>query len=283
MEKVTPNIFAITDIKGCNPGYVITSDGIVLIDTPQLPSKAIEMREEILKKGPVRYLINTEQHVDHIFGNHYFAGLCPVVAHQDTLEDFWITTFGQDPYDRSMDAVVKSDPGGLALMPEKKDYVMNTPTITFQDRMTLYVGHHVFELFHTPGHTRGQIAVYVPQERTVFTGDTIFSNCQSFFQSADPEGWLKSLSFLKTLDIDFIVPGHGPICSKDYILVQSAFIREWLASVAAGIAKGWSKEECMERISFLERFPMDVGHEGFGPALQRANVDHIYNFLVGNG
>ena len=147
--------------------------------------------------------------------------------------------------------------------------------------MTLKLGSHVFELIHTPGHTKGQVAVYVPLERVVFVGDTIFADCQAFFQSADPERWLDSLDLLKTLDVDFIIPGHGPVCDKNYIPIQSAFIREWLAAVAVGIAKGWSKAESMDRISFLHRLPMDIGHESFGPALQRENVARIYDFLLG--
>ena len=281
MEKVTENVYTITTIKGCNPSYVVTSEGIVAIDTPQMPTQAVEMREEILKKGHLRYLINTEHHSDHIFGNHYFAGLCPVIAHQDTAKEFWAVTYGVDPFMRAREAIEKNDPKGLALMPTKERFIVNPPTITFKDRLTLRLGNHVFELFNTPGHTRGETAVYVPQERVLFTGDTIFHKCQLFLQSAEPESWLRSLDFLKTIDADIIVPGHGPICDKKYIPVQSAFLREWLAAVASGIAKGWSKEECIAKISFLDRLPMDVGLDDSGPMVMQWNVTRLYDYLEG--
>jgi len=281
MERVTENVYAITDIKGCNPGYVVTSEGIVVIDTPQMPTHAIKMREEILKKGRLLYIINTENHVDHIFGNHYFAGLCPVISHQDTAKGFWSTTFGEHPYDRTVPGVQKSDPEGVKLLPGKENFIVHAPTITFQTRMTLRLGSHVLELYHTPGHTRGETTVYVPRERVAFTGDNIFSKCQMFFQEANPDNWLESLNFLKTLDADHLIPGHGPVCDKKYIPVQSAFIREWVTALAVGMAKGWSKEECMDRISFLDRLPMDVGHESFGPALQRVNAGRLFDFLEG--
>jgi len=159
--------------------------------------------------------------------------------------------------------------------------VLSGPKITFTERLTFRVGEHTFELINTPGHTPGQIAVYIPEERVVFVGDTIFCECQTWLQAADPNAWLKSLDLLKTLPIDYIVPGHGPICKKDYIQKQSAFIREWLAAVAVGIAKGWNKEECVERISFLDRYPMDVGLERFGPWVQRVNVECLFDFLQG--
>ncbi len=280
MEPVTPNVFAATHLRGCNPGYVVTREGIVVIDTPQLPTQAVALREEILKKGPICYLINTEHHIDHIFGNIYFTGLCPVIAHEYILKDFGMVSSGT-PYSYSIDVIKKDDPEGMALMPSEKDFQLNAPTILFSQRLTLRVGDHVFELIHTPGHTRGQIAVFIPKEKVVFVGDTIFCECQTWFHAADPDAWLWSLNFLKTLDVDYIVPGHGPICNKDYIDKQSAFIREWVTAVAVGIAKGWSLPECTQRISFLDRFPVDVGQEASGPMVQQKAVERIYNFLQG--
>lgn len=280
MEKITNHVYAATDIRGCNPGYVVTRDGVVVIDTPQLPTKVVAMREEMQKKGPLRYLINTEHHIDHIFGNYFFTGLCPVVAHENILKDFGIVSAGT-PYSYSVEVVKKDDPQGMALMPPEKDFHLNPPTVLFNHRLTLRVGDHVLELIHTPGHTRGQIAVYVPKEKVVFVGDTIFCECQTWFHAADPDAWLWSLNFLKTLDIDYIVPGHGPICKKDYIDKQSAFIREWVTAVAVGIAKGWSLQECIQRISFLDRYPVDVGQEAAGPMIQQKAVERIYNFLHG--
>ena len=280
MERITKNVYAATDIRGCNPGYVLTQEGAVVIDTPQLPTRAVGMREEILTKGQVRYLINTEHHIDHIFGNSFFTGLCPVVAHEYVLKDFGVVSSGT-PYSYSVEVVKTDDPAGLALMPPEKDFHLNPPTILFSHRLTLRVGDQVFELFHTPGHTRGQTAVYVPKEKVVFVGDTIFCECQTWFHAADPDAWLWSLDFLKTLEVDYIVPGHGPICKKDYITKQSAFIREWVTAVAVGMAKGWGLQECMQRISFLDRFPVDVGQEAAGPMIQQKAVERIYNFLQG--
>ena len=68
-NSVTPNIYTTTKLRGCNPSFVTTSDGVVVIDTPQLPTRAVAMRAEAESHGPIRYLINTEHHVDHIFGN----------------------------------------------------------------------------------------------------------------------------------------------------------------------------------------------------------------------
>ena len=65
MQQVTDNVFTTTKVRGCNPSFVVTSDGVVVVDTPQLPTKAVAMRALAEDHGPIRYVINTEHHVDH--------------------------------------------------------------------------------------------------------------------------------------------------------------------------------------------------------------------------
>lgn len=282
MEKVTENVYAETKLRGCNPGYVVTSDGVVVIDTPQLPTYAVKMREEVEKHGPIRYIINTEHHIDHIFGNYYFKGAGIVISHADVYDNFMKVTPELNPYDYAKEAIPTDDPEGEAIFPDEETYFQdpNKPTITFEGDMTLRVGGHTFELISTPGHTDGQIAVYIPEERVVFPGDTIFHRCQTWHIESDLYAWIDSLDFLRTLDVDHIVPGHGPVCTKKEIDVQKAFLYEWITAVSVGIAKGWSKEECVEKISFLDRFPVDIGQEYMADYVNTNNVATLYDKLT---
>ena len=282
MQQVTGNVFAETKIRGCNPGYVVTRDGVVIIDTPQLPTHAVRMRQEAENRGPIRYLINTEHHIDHIFGNYFFRGAGLVVAHEEVYRQFMVVTPVINPYAYAREAIPTDDPQGASIFPDEETYFKdpNKPKITFTGDLTLRVGDHTFHLLGTPGHTQGQIAVYIPEERVVFVGDTIFNNCQTWIYEADPDAWLKALRRIASLNVDYIVPGHGPVCTKDYVNVQSAFIREWIAAVAVGISKGWSKEECIKRISFLDRFPVDIGQEYMGPRVQEMNVSALFDYLT---
>ncbi len=281
MQQVTRNVSAETKIRGCNPGYVMTLDGVVVIDTPQLPTYAVRMRREAEEHGPIRYLINTEHHIDHIFGNYYFRGAGKVVAHEEVYRQFMVVTPAINPYAYAKEAIPTDDPEGASLFPDEETYFKdpNRPTITFRGDLTLRLGDHTFHLLSTPGHTSGQIAVYIPEERGIFVGDTIFNQCQTWIYEADPEAWLKSLKRIESLDVDWIVPGHGPVCTRDAVRVQSAFLLEWMTAVASGIAKGWSKEECVKRISFLDRFPVDIGQEYMGPRVQEMNVSALYDYL----
>jgi cyclase len=74
MQQVRPNAYAETEKRGCNFGFVTTTEGVVMIDTPQLPRDAIAWRETVAAHGPVRYIINTEPHGDHVTGNFFFRG-----------------------------------------------------------------------------------------------------------------------------------------------------------------------------------------------------------------
>ncbi len=282
MEKVTNNIFTETKVRGCNPSYVVTSDGVVVIDTPQLPTKAVQMRKDAEEHGEIRYLINTEHHVDHIFGNYYFKGAGKVVHHQGVYDNFMVVGPELDPFAYAKEALPTDDPEGEAIFPDRDEYYEdpNKGQIVFTGDLTLRVGGHTFELLHTPGHTPGQIAVYVPEERAVFTGDTIFSECQTWLMTSDVDGWITALERIGTLDVDHVIPGHGPVTDKKYLNVQRSMLMEWKTAVAAAIAKGWSKEETMERVHFKDRYPVDIGQEYMMDYINEWNAKSLYEKLT---
>lgn len=280
LEKITENVYTTTKIRGCNPSIVFTKEGSVFIDTAQWITTLLEMREFALKKGPIRCLINTEPHIDHIFGNHWFAGECPVIGHEKLNEMFWTVAGDVESYEYSLDVIKRQDPEALHLMPSKEEYIINRPTITFSENMTFKLGDHTFNLYYTPGHAPSQIAVHVPEERVLFVGDTIFSDCQTWLHSADIDKLIKTLKFLDTLDVDYVIPGHGPVVKKDYIKVQLAFVYEWISAVANGITKGWTLEECIERANFRDRFPVDIGQDEMMDYIQRTNVIKCYNYIM---
>src|SRR5918912_1889526 len=115
LEQVTPNVFTTTKLRGCNPSFVTTSEGVVVIDTPQLPTRAVAMRREAESHGPIRYLINTEHHVDHIFGNYYFKGAGLVVNHKGLYDSFMVVYPELDPFEYAREAIPTDDPDGAAL------------------------------------------------------------------------------------------------------------------------------------------------------------------------
>ncbi len=283
MQKVTENVYTDTTLRGCNPSVIVTSDGVVVIDPGQLPTKVVELRKFAEDLGPIRYVINTEHHVDHIFGNYFFRGAGTVIAHQGVLDNFMVPSPELDPYDYAKEALPTDDPDGEAIFPDRETYFQdpNRPSIVFTGDVTLTVGGHTFELIHTPGHTPGQLAVHVPQERVVFTGDTIFHECQTWLHTSDVDGWLDALERIRQLDVDHIVPGHGSVTTKQYIDVQRANLMEWVTAVAAAIAKGWTREETIANVSFADRYPVDVGQGYMMDHIQTNNAAALWDKLSG--
>jgi cyclase len=282
MENVTSNVFVETGLRGCNPGFVLTSDGVVVVDTPQLPTRAVEMRREAESHGEIRYLINTEHHVDHIFGNYYFKGSGTVVNHRGLYENFMVVTPDLDPFAYAAEAIPTDDPEGETIFPDRDEYYAdpNKGTIVFDGNLTLRVGGHTFELIHTPGHTPGQLAVFVPEERVVFTGDTIFSGCQTWLMTSDIDQWLMALETIRELEVDHILPGHGPVVTKSYLDIQRSNLLDWVSAVATAVAKGWSREETIERVNFADRYPVDIGQGYMMDHIQTLNAASLYDKMT---
>jgi cyclase len=250
------------------------------------------MRKAAESHGPIRYLINTEHHVDHIFGNYFFKGAGTVVNHQGLYERFMVVYPELDPFAYAYESLPGENAKGtdlddsesLALWPDRDEYYRdpNKGTIVFTGDLTLRVGDHTFNLLHTPGHTPGQLAVHVPEDRVVFTGDTIFSGCQTWLMTSNVEQWLAALERIRTLDVDWIVPGHGPVVSKQYLDVQRSHLMEWKTAVATAVANGWTREETVERVNFKDRFgPVDIGQGYMLDYIQNLNAGTLYDKLTG--
>ena len=284
-ESVTPNVRTDITIRGCNPSYVTTSDGVVVVDTPQLPTKAVAMRAEAEAHGPIQYVINTEHHVDHIFGNYYFKGIAgKVIHHQGVADAFMVPTPLIDPFDYAAEAIPMSDPEGAGMFPERDVYFAdpNRAQVTFTGDARLHVGNHTFELLWTPGHTAGQIAVHVPEERVVFTGDTVFSEVQTWVMASDVDQWIDALNTISRLDVDHVVPGHGPVTDLKYLQTQKAVLLEWKSMVASAVAKGWSREETIERCHMRDRYPVDIGQEYMLDYIQKHNAGILWDKISSN-
>ncbi len=281
-EAVSPNVFTATKLRGCNPSFVVTSEGIVIIDTPQLPSHAVAMRAEAERHGPIKYIINTEHHVDHVFGNYYYRDTgAVVIQHQSVFDNCMKVQPEIDPFSYAEKAL-EDDTEGRKLFPDKDTYYssLKRADVVITADTTLYVGAHTFRLLHTPGHTAGQLAVHVPEEHVVFCGDTVFSHCQTWLMVSDVDQWLTALDKIAELDVDKIIAGHGPVVSKSYLNVQRSVLLDWVSAVAEALSKGWTREETVQRVSFADRYTVDVGQEFMMEYIQSFNAGSLYDKLV---
>ncbi len=269
MEKISKNVYVETKFEGSNNSFVVTRDGVVMIDTPQVPTNAVKWRDIIAKHGQVKYIINNEPHGDHVTGNYFFPGT--VIAHEGTRQSIL-----QMSPEELKERYKQSAPTEYALL---KDFYYRPPTITLTGDITVYLGDHTFKIMHLPGHTPYQLAVYVPEERVIFTADNITYKVPVYLQHAEPFAWIDSLKKLAKLDADFIVPGHGEICTPAYIPEMIDRVREWIDAVDMFVKKGATLEEAENNFTFRDRYPMQPGREAREPMLRKANITRLYEVL----
>jgi cyclase len=244
MEKITNNVYAGMKFRGCNSGLVVTTEGVVMIDTPMVPAEAKQWLEEVRKLGELKYIINNEPHNDHVAGNCWLGAT--LVAHEATREA--ITHNRKEALEGQM--------GWMApdAVPLPKDFRYRLPDITFSQELTIYLGKHTFHIIPVPGHTPSETAVYVPEERVVFVSDNVMM-AMPIMIDAVPDEWLKSLKKLQTLDVDKVIPGHGPVTDKAAFQVMYDNVKYCVEQVKAAMSKGWSLKEIQEKVTLSDRFP----------------------------
>jgi len=268
MQKLSERIFVETQGRGCNTSYVITREGAVLIDTPMAPADARKWKAEIEKKAPLKYVINTEPHNDHVAGNCFLGGT--LIGHEVTrqliLENNVQELAGQLGW-MAPDAV----PLDLAFKFRPSD-------ITFNRDMTLYMGDLTICLLCTPGHTPGETAVYVPEEKTIFTGDNMNLNFPIFVQSL-PNEWIASLKRVQQMDVEKIVPGHGPVCDKSAISRMIDSLQYMIDKVKPAIDAGRSLEETLSKVSLEDRYPGLMQNPQVGGML-KMSLSNLYQALT---
>jgi cyclase len=268
MEKITPNIYVENKKSLCNASCVVTKEGCVIIDTPMLPAGAKEMAAEVAKLGEVRYVINTEPHGDHISGDCYFGG--KLITHAGTRDAILASKVD------AFQEMLKMRWPGTTL---GADFRYRTPDITLTEKLTFYLGNHTFHLIHLPGHTPYQLAVYVPEERAIFTSDNV-TRVIPFFHQAVPDAWLETLKELEKFDVDYVIPGHGDVGDKSCIKEMYNTVNTWLNTIKSAIAKGMSLEAAQKTLTMEKEFPNLQRDERTGDII-KMNVTRLYEILKG--
>ncbi|MBB5056659.1 glyoxylase-like metal-dependent hydrolase (beta-lactamase superfamily II) [Granulicella aggregans] len=228
------NAAAKADESGSNAGFVIGADGVLVVDTFENPAAAKKMLEAIREKTklPVKYVVNTHYHLDHVAGNAVFAGAGAVVmAHENVRE--WERTENLKFFGEKPTAEQKAMVEGLYL-----------PDVTYEREAMAYIGaKHGVELKYMAGHTGGDTVVYDAESNVVFCGDLFWNKTLPNLIDASTKEWIETLDTLvQDHPTAKFVPGHGDHAGgagdvkafRDYL----AFLRDAIAKAQAGGAKG---------------------------------------------
>jgi len=275
MQQVRDSVFVETEYLGCNPGFVVTAEGVVMIDTPQRPDQAAHWRKEIERFGKIAYIINTDHHRDHALGDYYFNG--DIIMHEGTMQK--LAAPGQ--LEGCKDWIRLLDPAAAEVI---AGYFVRKPRFTYSGKMTLYVGDDVFELIHVRSHTADETLVYMPEKKVLFTGDTVCVDMIPSMRESYPLGWLDALRLIEELDFEVLVPGHGIVGDRKAMIRFRKDFEGLIDKAREMIGRGCGRDEMIRDLSYE-----DLVHSEY-PASMRAhfaqnmgkNIERLYDTLIKN-
>ena len=216
LTQIAENVYAYLDTKnsskdnsfGANAGVIIGKEGIVVVDSLISAKEAKRFIRDIrsISRKPIKYVINTHYHLDHAFGNSEFAKLGAVIIAQENA---------RKAMEKSARETLKHI-GEYGLTPnDMKGTTPAYPVLSYGDRMTINIGGQQIELIHArQSHTDGDTLVYLPDKKVLFAGDILFTNYHPFLGEGNIEEWAKELDDIKSMDVEKIIPGHGPLSGK---------------------------------------------------------------------
>jgi glyoxylase-like metal-dependent hydrolase (beta-lactamase superfamily II) len=233
--EIAPGIFSVDHqvVEGKN-GIVCGSRAALAIDTGNYPEEGRAMAEFARgKSSRPAYLALTHGHGDHILGSGAFRG-AEVFARDLTPEVMRRQVAAVSRRSGRPDTEVAAE--------------LTWPTVTFSSELSLDLGGRTARFFPTPGHSPDSTCVYIVEDRVLFAGDTVATG----IVPAVGDGALleASLARLAGLEIEILVPGHGPV------IAGRANVRDWIEWQARYLAeiRAWARDQLRGGVS-LDAIP----------------------------
>ena len=231
--------------------FLTTSEGVIVTD-PISAEAATWLRAEIAKltDKPVRYVVYSHHHSDHITGGKAFAD----------------------------QAVFISQAAALPYIVDAADPTTPVPTLTFTDRMFIDLGGKHVELIYTgKNHSDNSLVVLLPQHRLLFAVDFIPVETMAYrtMRSDYPDDWIESLKRVEQLEFDTLVPGHGKIGRKEHVRMFRRYLEDLRAAVLGQVKKGASLDETKKAVQ-LPKYESWSRYADWFPE----NVEGMYRYLT---
>ena len=231
--------------------FAVTPAGVIATD-PINADAARWLKAEIAQRfnQPVRYVVYSHDHADHISGGEVFADTAMVMAHENAK---------------------------AAIIGERRPTAV--PQVTFSDRMTIELGGTVLELVHVgKNHSDNSLVMRFPRERILFAVDFIPVNSYAFrdFPDAYMPDWIESLRRVEAMDFDVLAPGHGPLGTKASVTMFREYLQDLRAEVIRYARGGKSADE-MKQLIVLPKYAAWGPKEWFP-----LNIEGMYRLVQAN-
>ncbi len=231
VTEVSDGVFAYVQPDGTwwinNTGFLVGRARAAAVDACATAARTRGLLAALAKvtPAPVRTLVNTHHHGDHTHGNSLFAD-ATIVAHERTREEI----------------LAEGKPGTSALITSGTwepvawgELEVAPPFLTYESGVDLWVDDLKCEIRHvgTPAHSTNDSIVWIPERRVLFAGDLLFNGGTPFLLAGSVAGALEAVHGLKSLDVETIVPGHGPVTGVEVIDDVLAYL-QFVTDLAAG-------------------------------------------------
>jgi cyclase len=223
-RKLAPNVYAYQQGGGpgklnlgvSNAGLIVGEDSLLVIDTLGAPLHAKSFIAAIRKAEPSKpfgRIVLTHHHQDHIVGLPFFPPT-EIVAHEYCRQAMLGLTFPGPTWEKREGWADGGEPRKII-----------PPATTINDRTTYYYGNtEVQVITMAPAHTYGDVVVYLPQYKMLFAGDIAFHWVAPFLNNGHATKWSEFVDKILDMDVDVIVPGHGPIGGKREIAAMKEYL-----------------------------------------------------------
>lgn len=284
LHDLAPGVFAAQATPGqgaySNAGIIDLGGQTVVFDTFMTHPAARELREAavMLTGREPQYVINSHSHSDHWGGNQVFSHKTAILSTPRTQElmqeeiDEWLDAIIQDPQLVTEDiralekrlVTVENESLREALtrtLSSRKHFLESLPDFkptrsneTFEGPLELKGSGKAIELRVVEGgHTASDIYMVLPEERIAFLGDLAFFTSHPFLPSSDLQGWSAALAAIGQMDLDVIVPGHGPSGSTNDLLLVKQYLID-LSEIARHVIREGGSEEDAAGVSIPAPF-----------------------------
>ena len=236
-----------TGVAVSNAGVVDLGEKVVIFDTFLSPTVAQQLRQGVEQSlgKPIRFVVNSHHHVDHVGGNSVFAGQADLISsvaskqlisNSNELNDYRqnartqlesLLTKSQKPgkgtKQLSLGAEIRYYEAVITVLPELQQLV--SPSIAFENRLIIEGSKRTVEVInYGGGHSQSDTILYVPDAKIVFTGDLLTVGQHPYLADGDPGEFDRILNQINGLSPQYLIPGHGPIAEIDDLRIQRQYI-----------------------------------------------------------
>jgi cyclase len=250
-KELAPGVYALLSSRPPvdNSGFVVGERGVLVIDAHINGAMARQIQSAVraVTDKPILYLVNTNYHGDHTFGNYAFPAETKIVAHRKTAE-------AMRDFEQEKEALLPTVNGDAAVFADVK---LRLPDVTFEDTLRLDLGGRVVELHHFgQGNTPGDTVVYVPDAKAAWTGNLILGAASiPWAIEGDTRAYLKTVaSMAARLDIETIVGGHILMTSGEALGTYLRYLSGHIKAVQDAVGDGKTLEQTLASLPLAESY-----------------------------